>query len=289
MAPWEQVPALREPASAVHWIEARELSGARVWLPAACCFLALPFPAETGWSVADSNGCAAADTLEAATTAAVLECIEREAVAIWWHHACPRPAIEAAGMITPHLQPLCDWLASRKRRHHLLDLTTDLAVPVVAATSFDADGGNVAFGFGAGLSALSALESALLEMLQDELLLSLTGEGDDRAWRDRVTLAARPHLIPQGNPTPCETLEERSPAADLAGLADALLGAGLHPIVLDLTRPALRIPVVRVVIPGMRHYRMSLAPGRLYEVPQRLGWKTSTFDEIAAAALPFVA
>jgi hypothetical protein len=30
--------------------------------------------------------------------------------------------------------------------------------------------------------------------------------------------------------------------------------------------------VVKVVVPGMRHFWVRLAPGRLYDVPVRLGW-----------------
>jgi oxazoline/thiazoline synthase len=31
-------------------------------------------------------------------------------------------------------------------------------------------------------------------------------------------------------------------------------------------------PVARVFVPGLRHFWRRLGPGRLYEVPLRLGW-----------------
>jgi ribosomal protein S12 methylthiotransferase accessory factor len=43
-------------------------------------------------------------------------------------------------------------------------------------------------------------------------------------------------------------------------------------IVVDLTRPDIGLPVVKVIVPGMRHFWRRLAPGRLYEVPVQMGW-----------------
>ncbi len=40
---------------------------------------------------------------------------------------------------------------------------------------------------------------------------------------------------------------------------------------LDQTRPDIGIPVVRVVVPGLRHFWARFAPGRLYDVPVALG------------------
>ena len=49
-------------------------------------------------------------------------------------------------------------------------------------------------------------------------------------------------------------------------------GLGLEMLVLDQTRPDIGMPVVKVFVPGLRHFWARLAPGRLYEVPARLGW-----------------
>jgi ribosomal protein S12 methylthiotransferase accessory factor len=40
---------------------------------------------------------------------------------------------------------------------------------------------------------------------------------------------------------------------------------------LDQTRPDINMPVVKVVVPGLRHFWPRFAPGRLYDVPVRLG------------------
>jgi ribosomal protein S12 methylthiotransferase accessory factor len=49
--------------------------------------------------------------------------------------------------------------------------------------------------------------------------------------------------------------------------------AGLDFLVLDQTRPDVEVPVVRVIVPGLRHFYRRFAPGRLYDVPVKLGWR----------------
>jgi oxazoline/thiazoline synthase len=46
---------------------------------------------------------------------------------------------------------------------------------------------------------------------------------------------------------------------------------GMEVLVLDQTRPDIGLPVVKVIVPGMRHFWARLAPGRLFDVPVRLG------------------
>lgn len=43
-------------------------------------------------------------------------------------------------------------------------------------------------------------------------------------------------------------------------------------LVLDQTRPDIGLKVVKVIVPGMRHMWKRLGPGRLYQVPVKLGW-----------------
>ncbi len=48
--------------------------------------------------------------------------------------------------------------------------------------------------------------------------------------------------------------------------------AGMDFLVLDQTRPDIEVPVARVIVPGMRHFYIRFAPGRLYDIPVKLGW-----------------
>jgi ribosomal protein S12 methylthiotransferase accessory factor len=55
--------------------------------------------------------------------------------------------------------------------------------------------------------------------------------------------------------------------------------AGLDFLVLDQTRPDIQVPVVRVVVPGLRHFYRRFAPGRLYDVAVKLGWRDQPLSE----------
>lgn len=47
---------------------------------------------------------------------------------------------------------------------------------------------------------------------------------------------------------------------------------GLETLVLDQTRPDLGLHVVRVIVPGLRHFWPRFGPGRLYDIPVQMGW-----------------
>ena len=48
--------------------------------------------------------------------------------------------------------------------------------------------------------------------------------------------------------------------------------AGLEVIVVDQTQPDLDLSVVKVIVPGMRHFWRRLGAGRLYTVPVAMRW-----------------
>jgi oxazoline/thiazoline synthase len=76
----------------------------------------------------------------------------------------------------------------------------------------------------------------------------------------------RPRRPQDYNYSPCQDLLE-----DVTAIADDLASRGMEVLVLDQTRPDIGLPVVKVIVPGLRHFWARLAPGRLYEVPVRLG------------------
>jgi ribosomal protein S12 methylthiotransferase accessory factor len=68
-----------------------------------------------------------------------------------------------------------------------------------------------------------------------------------------------------------------------------LVGAlGQELLVLDQTRPEIGLPVVKVVVPGLRHCHARLAPGRLYDVPVKLGWLPAPLREEQLNPWPMV-
>ena len=60
---------------------------------------------------------------------------------------------------------------------------------------------------------------------------------------------------------------------------------GLDFLVLDQTRPDIEVPVVRVVVPGLRHFYRRFASGRLYDVPVKLGLLDRPLSEERAQSI----
>lgn len=92
-----------------------------------------------------------------------------------------------------------------------------------------------------------------------------------------MTLANQPYLAPD----PAAPARKASDFAKWAtdDLRDDVLACqalverlGLEMLVLDQTRPDIGLPVVKVLVPGLRHFWPRFAPGRLYDVPVQLGW-----------------
>ena len=54
---------------------------------------------------------------------------------------------------------------------------------------------------------------------------------------------------------------------------------GLETLVLDQTRPDVGLHVVKVMVPGLRHFWARFGPGRLYDVPVRMGWLPRSLNE----------
>ena len=57
-------------------------------------------------------------------------------------------------------------------------------------------------------------------------------------------------------------------------------------MVLNQTRAEIGLPVVKVIVPGLRHFWARYAPGRLYDVPVRLGWLRAPTPEEELNPIP---
>jgi ribosomal protein S12 methylthiotransferase accessory factor len=57
-------------------------------------------------------------------------------------------------------------------------------------------------------------------------------------------------------------------------------------LVLDQTRPDIGMPVVKVIVPGLRHFWARYAPGRLYNVPVAMGWLDNPLPEEELNPIP---
>ncbi|GAA2008428.1 hypothetical protein GCM10009838_88410 [Catenulispora subtropica] len=75
---------------------------------------------------------------------------------------------------------------------------------------------------------------------------------------------------------------------DVEAVVAMVRAAGLELLVLDQTRPDVGMPVVKVLIPGMRPARSRFAPGRLFDVPVALGRRTRPIEYRELNPVPLV-
>ncbi|WP_067593433.1 MULTISPECIES: TOMM precursor leader peptide-binding protein [Amycolatopsis] len=247
-------------------------------LPTGLLYFGAPDP--HGFLRPDSNGNAAGSSVEDAVLQGTLEVIERDAVALWWYNRTPMPGVDLAAFGDPWVEEMTAQYAEAGREVWALDLTSDLGVPVMAAVSRALSGPErVIFGFGAHLDPRTALRRAVSElnqMLPGVLDLRRDDDPDVERWLSRATAANQPYLKPAAG-TPARTradfgyLPNADIRDDVAGLVRLLGRHGMETLVLDQTRPDVELPVVKVVVPGLRSFWARFAPGRLFDVPVRLG------------------
>src|SRR5262249_45708601 len=137
------------------WVPAYAFSdGSEAWFPADLCYRRAADQQDFVPPLKLSTGCAAGSTIEAATLRALLELIERDAAALWWRGGrCARPVHDDsdAGRVGADLLARLRG-GQQERRTWLLDITTDIDVPVVTAVSAGADGFGLCVGLGARLT-----------------------------------------------------------------------------------------------------------------------------------------
>ena len=167
----------RPRAMEIAWVRGRFLADGRaLGPPADWCLrrdgarpLAIP-------GAAMSTGCAAGPSFDAAASRALLELVERDAASLWWIGGQrPRPLAVDDPAVTESVRLLSSLRQdSRRRASWLLDITSDLAIPCVAAVSVDEDGRGFACGLAARLTLKEAVRAAILEMCQMELAFPIS-------------------------------------------------------------------------------------------------------------------
>jgi ribosomal protein S12 methylthiotransferase accessory factor len=188
-----------------------------------------------------------------------LELIERDAIANWWLDRLLVPPFPFPA--SPEAAAIRQAFENEGRQVHLLDLTRKWNVPVACAVAAGADGGKLGLGFGASLDPDHAAIRALRELMQarnnyraDPHPLPRGSLGYAAAlWNFTATLAGDPHLVPQG-----KFAGRAAAPANFSGLVDQMEQEEAELCVLNLTRPEIGVPVVRMICPELLppHYRL---------------------------------
>jgi ribosomal protein S12 methylthiotransferase accessory factor len=227
----------------------------------------------------DSNGCAAGNTREEAIVQGFLELVERDAYAIWWYNRSQRAELDLSQFQDTYVRDMQTQFADAGRKIWVLDITNDIGIPTyVAIMHWMKDGQeNIEFGSGAHFDKRIAVLRALTELSQFLSIGMMGGASGEKPSLDGVTplkLDNYPFLIPSPNPIlpPAPGLALHDNTRDQVNACVEIANrAGMDFLVLDQTRPDVEVPVVRVLVPGLRHFYKRFGPGRLYDIPVKLG------------------
>jgi thiazole/oxazole-forming peptide maturase SagD family component len=259
----------------IDWVSARHAaSGAPVLLPADICLRrplqkrAFEFPGPL------SSGAAAGANFKAAALRAVLELCERDAAILWWQggrrargFSMEHRASKAAIALIERLR-----MGAKERRTWLLDITTDIGVPVVAAVSVNPDGRGLACGFASRLDSSDAAQAAVLELCQMEMSAPLAeakraeagdgalNEADLRHLRRAVFSATECDLL---FPSDVRDAEINGSTQDLEDLIGRLASKGVSLFLFDMTRADIGVSVVRAVSPTLQPFTAAVSTERL--------------------------
>ncbi len=254
----------------IPWVPGRELgSGREILVPAELVELDTTPRADPGRGcfTRSTSGLAASRTPAEAALHALFELVERDAVTLWSLRdplARALTRLDLAGVWHPALAELLERLRAAGMLVAAWDVSSELGVPVcfchlLAEEPGPHDPGGWEFGSACRADPEEALLAALLEAIQARLT-QITGSRDDIGREryqpiDPATLTRHRALLrrPGRRPLPKPAWDPRLPASDqLARLVDRLAEHGLaKPVLVDLSRPEIGIPVVKLLVPGL--------------------------------------
>ncbi|HTY14094.1 MAG TPA: YcaO-related McrA-glycine thioamidation protein [Methanoregulaceae archaeon] len=261
------LPEGADPGIVIPWVEGFDIAGGgQVLVPANAVFHPLPRFTPALFRT-NTNGLASGNTLEEATFHALMELIERDA----WSLA--EVMRNTGSRLTNINDGLPAELLSRFSRAGVevivKDITSDIGIPTIAAVSDDItlkDPTLLTIGMGTHTNAEIALLRAITEVAQSRLT-QIHGAREDTNVADfrrkmgyeRTKRMNRYWFESEGEKDfktvqSCDSDDFRK---DIERVVSALAVAGLdRVIVVDLTRPNIGVPVVRVIVPGLEVYAM---------------------------------
>jgi ribosomal protein S12 methylthiotransferase accessory factor len=272
-------PGVVDPAALAHyraprpdapgpWVQGFDILGdAACWVPLDAVTLNFVSPPERGPELYRStNGLSSGNHLLEAIVHGLCEVIERDAEALWRIDSSLRQ-LDIGSIPDPYCREVIDRLTAAGVHAAAWDLTTDVGVPVYGCAIMERPDParlrsmGIHYGFGCHLAPEVALSRALTEAVQTRLTY-ISGSRDDLLRHDyqrnrdpelltaiwdeiaqapsNVRMDARPSLA-------TDTFE-----GDVRRLLDAVRAVGIAQVaVVDLSRPEIGLPVVKVVVPGL--------------------------------------
>jgi YcaO-like protein with predicted kinase domain len=251
------------------WVEGDDLTGGgRMWVPYESVHMdaTLRDMPGSGCFAASTNGLASGNHLLEATSHALCEVIERDAVTLWRLRRSPdqdRARLDLATVRDDACRAVLNQLAQGGLDTAVWDVTTEFGVPAFQCLIAEAGGevGHVGQGAGCHPSARIALLRGLTEAAQVRMTYVVGSREDiQRSDYDRATLEGRARSARILMRPVASMLDFKSIASfefpdlrtEVDWIVERLRAGGIRQVVtIDLTRPEFGVPVVRVVVPGL--------------------------------------
>lgn len=287
--PHQKIPEPFDTSKIIDWTPVWSLTHQSFkYLPTAYCYYGYP-RSQSPDCWANSNGAAAGNNMEEAILQGFMELVERDSVCLWWYNRLQRPGVNLTSFDDPYIRELQEYYRTIERLIWVLDVTSDFGIPafVSISSTFDRKVNQLLFGFGAHFDAKIAITRALTEVNQALPPVFTTWEANSEPNNnepEQMVIENCPYFLP--HPTLPEKISSDYSQFGHEDLLNDVLACqkivenmGMSMFVLDQTRPDINLNVVKVIVPGMRHYWRRLAPGRLYNVPVQLGWLSQPLAE----------
>jgi ribosomal protein S12 methylthiotransferase accessory factor len=276
------------PEAELAWCRTNRLTDGREFLmPADWCLRRPPHRRQIKPPFPLSTGSGAGPTWQAAALHGLCELIERDAASLWWRGGSRPGSLPPQHEASVAAEALLSQLrqGASARRSWLLDITTDVGVPCIVSASCHDDGHGFTLGLAARPTLKAAARSAVLEMCQMELALAVVDakrrERGEAALNERDWTHVRRATLINANecallqPGPARTghlaLHSSDAGAMLQLIAARLQQLQIDTFALDLTRAEFKVPVARVLAPGMQLEPSDIITPRLSDMIAQTG------------------
>lgn len=251
----------------IHWTHAWSLtSNRKVYIPFDFAYANSPY--FNDFTNFFHNGGAAGNCLEEAILQAILELVERDAVAVWWYNKLACPKIEY-NFISETLKKQIEKQLSDEYDIWCLYLTQDINIPVIAAIGRHKANNSYIFGFGCHLDVVIACQRAITELFQ---IISI--KEDNTSPFTFSDIEAGLYLEGVDN-KPHEDinsfLDSDDIKDDIQYCLNEIKRLDLDVLVINNSRPDLKLKTVKVIVPGLCHIFPYLGLDRLYDLPVEQG------------------
>jgi len=255
------------------WIKSIEITNDQEYLvPANAVYHRYIPPSGSSLFKSNTNGLASGNRIEEAVYHGITEVVERDAWSIFEAKKEPKSEVNCEGIENPLIKDMLAKFIKAGVDVKLLDLTADVKITTIAAVSDDTvlkDPALLSLGVGTHLNPEVAVIRALTEVAQSRAT-QIHGTREDttravfmrKAGYDRMKRINKHWFSDSHKLIDISQIKDKSKATfkeDIETCIDILGKNGFRKIYyVDLTRNEVKIPVTRVIIPGMEVYSVDM-------------------------------